>query len=91
VVINVKAIRKLSETSRMRLRSQIIAGAIVPPSVDLVVFATHLEPGALDTRKTIGLLQLNRPVTLDDLMDKTGGQTVDLGGESAIVHPRKGF
>ena len=91
VVINVKAIRQLSGDKPDAARSQIIAGAIVPPSVDLVVFATHLEPGALETRKTIGLIQLNHPVTLDDLMDKTGGQTVDLGGESAIVHPRKGF
>ncbi|MFL5342722.1 MAG: hypothetical protein ACJ8F7_21525 [Gemmataceae bacterium] len=88
VVINVKAIREQSGNGH---RSQIIAGSVVPASVDLVALATHLETGKLESRRSMGVIQLNKSVTIDDLVDNPGGTKVDLGGETAVLHPRKGY
>ena len=88
VVLNMKSIR---EQSGQKGGPQIVAGSVVPGAVDLVLFATHLEPGKLEARKSMGLIQLNKSITVDDLLDRPGGSKIDLGGESAVMHPRKGY
>src|SRR5437660_12658701 len=57
VVLNLKAIRQMNGD---KPGSMIVAGSVVPPGVDRVVFATHLEPGSLEARKSMGLVQLNK-------------------------------
>src|SRR5262245_23502258 len=91
VVINMKAIRQAVAGTPEAGGYQIVAGVPVPPNVDRVIFATHLEPGALDSRKTIGLILLNTETTIDDLIARTNGNKIQLGGEEAVAHPRKGF
>jgi hypothetical protein len=88
VVININSIR---QQSREKSGPMIVAGSVVPASVELVILATHLEPGKLEARKSMGLIQLNKSITVDDLLDKSGGSKIDLGGESAVMHPRKGY
>ena len=53
VVLNMKSIR---EQSGQKGGPQIVAGSVVPGAVDLVLFATHLEPGKLEARKSMGLI-----------------------------------
>src|SRR5262245_49787267 len=80
-VINVKAVRQSSGGDGSGGAGyEIVGGMIVPPAVDAVVYATHLDPGQLLSRKTVGLFLLNKPVPLADVAEKTFGKVVDLDG-----------
>src|SRR5262249_8457550 len=67
-----------------------VGGMIVPPAVDAIVYATHLEPGQLQSRRTGGLFLLNKPVPLSDVAEKTFGKVVDLEGTPAVCSTRRG-
>jgi hypothetical protein len=90
-VVNVKAVRQLSGSGPDATGYEIIAGMPVPPAVDLIMYASHFEPGMMDSRKTAALVRLNREVTLDDVADKSGGETIKIAGMSVVSHPRKGY
>jgi hypothetical protein len=92
-IVNVKAVRQLSgrPTGPEASGYEVIAGTLIPPAVDLIVYATHLEPGALESRRTGALIRLNRPVTLDDVVDKVGGQRTTVAGVPVVSSPRRGY
>src|SRR5262249_22765373 len=92
-IVNVKAVRQLSgrPTGPEATGYEVIAGTLVPPAVDLLVYATHPEPGAMESRRTGVLIRLNRPVTLDDVTDKVGGQRTTVAGVPVVSSPRRGY
>jgi hypothetical protein len=88
-VVNVKAMRELSSDSPDGF--QIVAGMIVPPPVDIILYGTHLTPGDLSTRKTCGVLKLNRNATINDVLSRTSGSITELSGTQVIVNPTRGY
>jgi hypothetical protein len=88
-VVNVKAMRNLSSDSPDGF--QIVAGTIVPPPVDIIVYCTHLTPGELNTRKTCGVFKLNRNATINDVMSRTSGSITEFSGTQVIVNPTRGY
>jgi hypothetical protein len=88
-VVNVKAMRALSSDSPDGF--QIVAGMIVPPPVDIIVYGTHLIPGHLDTRQTCGVIKLNRDATINDVMGRTSGSITEFSGTQVVVHPTRGY
>jgi hypothetical protein len=88
-VVNVKAMRSLSSDSPDGF--QIVAGTIVPPPVDIIVYGTHLTPGELNTRKTCGVIKLNRNATINDVMSRTSGSITEFSGTQVIVNPNRGY
>src|SRR5437879_6296023 len=69
-VINVRTVRQLAGRGSGPAGYEIVAGMVVPPSVDVIVYATHLAPGELESRRTGGVIRLNRPVSLEEVSDK---------------------
>ncbi|HLW68843.1 MAG TPA: hypothetical protein VKS79_26260 [Gemmataceae bacterium] len=88
-VVNVKAMRSLSSDSPEGY--QIVAGAIVPPAVDIILYGTQLVPGELNTRKTCGVVKLNRPATISDVVGRTSGSISEFSGTQVVVNPTKGY
>ena len=88
-VVNVKAMRELSSDSPDGF--QIVAGTIVPPPVDIIVYGTHLTPGELNTRKTCGVIKLNRNATINDVISRTSGSITEFSGTQVIVNPTRGY
>lgn len=93
VAINVKAIRAQEgkPVGPDATGYEIIAGAIVSPEVDLILYATHLDPESVDTRRTGGVFRLNRTVTLHDVAERTDGEIIDLDGEKIVYSRRRGY
>ena len=91
-VINVKAVREQTPPDeRQGSGFQIVAGMIIPPPVDVIVYATNLTTGELDSRNTSGVIRLNRDATLDDVVDRVRGSVISLGGTSVVTHPTRGY
>jgi hypothetical protein len=86
-VVNVKAVREHTGVKN----SAVIAGAAYPAAVDMVVYATSLEPGEMENRKTGGLVKLNRAVTLKEIADLRNGEVVNVGTMVVVDFGRRGY
>jgi hypothetical protein len=85
-VINVKAIR---ESTGARDVSQ-VAGMTFPSTIDMAIYATHLEPSTLETRSTCGLARLNRKQTLKEMATQSNGEVVNVGEMTIVDFGRRG-
>jgi hypothetical protein len=91
-VINVKAVREQTPSDeRQGSGFEIVAGMIIPPPVDVIVYATNLTTGELNSRNTTGVIRLNRDATLDEVVDRVRGSVISLGGTSVVTHPTRGY
>src|SRR5579864_18639 len=90
-MINVKAIRQSSSKPVEGSGYEIIGGMVIPPYVDRIVYATHVAPGEMAVRKTGGAMRLNRAMKLEDIADQTSGEIINVGDQSIVSHPTRGY
>jgi len=93
VAIDVKTIRVQSGKSigADAAGYEIIGGAPVSPAVDQILYATHMDPDAIHTRRTSGVIRLNRKFTLADIAERTDGEILDLDGKNIVHSRRRGY
>lgn len=86
-VVNVKAMRASNVSTGL---SQ-IAGADLPPIVDVMVMGTHLDHDNLTERRTGGVVKLNRKVSLKEIAELRVGEVVNVGNMILIDFGRRGY